>query len=325
VSNKQLIKTCAMTKKRVVVLFGGRSAEREISLITGKQIIANLNRARYAVTPIEIPRTGNAWLNKLMRAKPDVVIPALHGPFGEDGTVQGMLEMLNIPYTFSGVLASALAMDKYRLIEFLRVHGVLAPRGVLLTNDEPSPIRAKRRMKKAHINFPCVVKPNRLGSSVGVTVNIKNMRDLGKALRLAFHCDSEVLVEEHIRGREITAPVLGNENPRALPLIEITPKIGAFYNYRSKYAPGGSSHALPAPLSPAMTKRIQDIAMRAHKLVGARGVSRSDFILRDNQPYFLELNTIPGMTKTSLVPESAQKAGIPFQKLLNMLIAFAMK
>ena len=197
-----------MTKKRVVVLFGGRSAEREISLITGKQIIANLNRARYAVTPIEIPRTGNAWLNKLMRAKPDVVIPALHGPFGEDGTVQGMLEMLNIPYTFSGVLASALAMDKYRLIEFLRVHGVLAPRGVLLTNDEPSPIRAKRRMKKAHINFPCVVKPNRLGSSVGVTVNIKNMRDLGKALRLAFHCDSEVLVEEHIRGREITAPVL---------------------------------------------------------------------------------------------------------------------
>lgn len=307
-------------KLRIAVLYGGRSAERAISLITGQQIIANLDRRKYHVLPLEIPQHGNAWVSALLVKKPDVVIPALHGPFGEDGTIQGMLEMLGLPYVFSGVRASSLAMDKYRLSDFLRAPGIVIPRGVLIQNNDISRLR-NREIRK--IGFPCVVKPNRLGSSVGITVNVRTPRELTRALKLAFHCDKEVLVEQHIYGREITAAVFGNEKPRALPLIEIVPKIGNFYNYESKYAPGGSDHIIPAPLSPKLTQKIQEIACRVHTSVGARGVSRSDFILRGATPYFLELNTIPGMTPTSLVPQSAQAAGISFSQLLDRLIEYA--
>lgn len=306
-------------KLRVVVLYGGRSAEREISLVTGQQIIANLDRKKYTVFPLEIPQQGNAWITSLLKHKPEVVIPALHGPFGEDGTIQGLLEMLAIPYVFSGVLASSLAMDKYRLTQYLLSHGIKSPRGMLIRKL----VNSQTRKLQHTVGFPCVVKPNRLGSSVGITVNVRTQKELTRALKLAFHYDKEVLVEKHIYGREITAAVLGNEKPRALPLIEIVPKIGNFYNYESKYAAGGSDHLIPAPLPRVLTRKIQEIACRVHALVGARGVSRSDFILRGTTPYFLELNTIPGMTKTSLVPQSAQVAGIAFPKLLDRLIEYA--
>lgn len=308
-----------MKKIRVVVLYGGRSAEREISLVTGQQIIDNLDRKKYTVFPLEIPKKGNTWVSALLAKKPDIVIPALHGSFGEDGTIQGMLEMMGIRYTFSGVLASSLAMDKYRLTQYLLSHGIKSPPGILINNLTISQFSNFKR----EVGFPCVVKPNRLGSSVGITVNVRTPTELRRALKLAFQYDREVLAEKHIYGREITAAVLGNEKPRALPLIEIVPKIGNFYNYESKYAAGGSEHIIPAPLSPQLTRKIQEIACRAHTLVGARGVSRSDFILRGTTPYFLELNTIPGMTPTSLVPQSAQKAGLAFPKLLDQLIALA--
>lgn len=308
-----------MKKLRVIVLYGGRSAEREISISTGKQIITHLNRARYVVQSLEIPRRGNQWVAALLEARADVVIPALHGPFGEDGTIQGMLEMLGLRYTFSGVLASSLAMDKYRLTKFAESHGVRVPKGILATRHTPL-----QKIIKV-IGFPCVVKPNRLGSSVGITVNVRSEHDLRSALRLAFKYDREVLVDEYIRGREITAGVLGNEKPRALPLIEIVPRIGNFYNYESKYADGGSDHLIPAPLSQTLTRRIQALAIKVHTLLGARGVSRSDFILRGTTSYFLEINTIPGMTKTSLVPQAAEVAGISFPKLLDTLIDLSLK
>lgn len=307
-------------KIRVAVIFGGRSAEREVSQSTGAQVIANLNRERYTIIPIEIPQKGNQWIDKILRAHPHVAFIALHGPYGEDGTVQGMLEMLGIPYTCSGVLASALAMDKYRLSEFLREQGIKIPKGILVHNF----VNLQFRNLQRQVGFPCVVKPNRLGSSVGITVNIRTKPDLQRALRLAFSYDDEVLVEEYIRGREITAAVLGNAAPRALPLIEIVPRIGNFYNYESKYTDGGSDHIIPAPLPKSITRKIQSIAIKIHQLIGASGITRSDFILRGEAPYFLELNTIPGMTKTSLLPQAAQIDGISFPKLLDRLIELAL-
>lgn len=321
-------------KLRVAVLYGGRSAEREVSLNTGKQIIANLDRTRYQVFPVEIAVQGDAWIAQLRAGQPDVAVLALHGPFGEDGTIQGMLEMLRIPYTCSGVLASALAMDKYRLCEFLRGQGVRVPEGVLVNRHgviggfarsratPKSAIKVEVAIQKI-IGFPCVVKPNQLGSSVGVTVNIRTEAALRKALDIAFSHDKEALVEEFISGREITAPVVGNEVPKALPLIEIIPKVGTFYDYESKYADGGSDHIIPAKLSPEITETIQGIAMRVHSLIGARGVTRCDFILKESTPYFLEINTIPGMTSTSLVPHSAQTAGFSFSKFLDQLVRLA--
>lgn len=306
-----------MKKIKITVLFGGRSAEREISIRTGKQIIEHLDQEKYIVTLLEIPKTGNAWVAKLVASKPTVAFIALHGPFGEDGTIQGMLEMLGIPYTCSGVLASALALDKFRLLELMRAQGIKTPKGILLTRSD---IRRVIR----EIGFPCIVKPNRLGSSVGITVNIQNERDLQAALNLNFRYDPEALVEEYIKGREITASVLGNTKPRALPLIEIVAKIGSFYNYDSKYVDGGSDHLIPAPLPRTLTEIIQSIAIHAHNAIGARGVTRSDFIARGTTPYFLEINTIPGMTKTSLVPQAAVAAGISFTALLNRLIDSAL-
>ncbi len=311
-------------KLHVTVLYGGRSAEREISIATGGQILAHLDRKKYIVTPLEVPKNGNTWVARLLASKPDVAVIALHGPFGEDGTIQGMLEMLEIPYTFSGVLASALAMDKFRLLKLVRGQGIKVPKGILIQKDHRGGAQgpALQNIKKT-IGFPCIVKPNRLGSSVGITVNIKNERDLRAALALTFKYDREALVEEHITGREITAAVLGNKNPRALPLIEIVPKIGNFYNYESKYANGGSDHLIPAPLSKTLTRTIQALAIKAHTIIGGRGVTRSDFILQGATPYFLEINTIPGMTATSLVPQLAAHAGIQFPALLDRLITLA--
>ncbi len=305
-----------MRKQKIAVIFGGRSAEREVSLRTGEQIIKNLERKKYRVLPIEISKQGNAWVSKLLNAKPDVAVLALHGQFGEDGTIQGMLEMLDIPYTCSGVFTSALAMDKYRMKEFLKSSGIHMPKGMLLRDHNIAQIRRT-------IGYPCIVKPNRLGSSVGVTVNIRSDADLRRAIKIARRYDHEILVEEYIHGREITAGVLGNTHARALPLIEIVPRIGNFYNYESKYAPGGSDHVIPAPISKTMKRTIQNLAVHIHELVGGRGVTRSDFIVRGTTPYFLELNTIPGMTKTSLVPDAASHAGIPFAKLLDRLIELA--
>ena len=173
------------------------------------------------------------------------------------------------------------------------------------------------------VGFPCVVKPNQLGSSVGITVNVQNEKELRAALAFAFHFNKEVLVQEHIKGAEITIPILGNEKPRALPLIEIVPRLGRFYDYKSKYANGGSEHIIPARISKALTKKIKTLAIAVHMLIGARGVTRSDFIVRSGTPYFLEINTIPGMTATSLVPHSAQAAGISFSAFLDTLIALA--
>lgn len=302
-----------MKKIKVAVILGGISSEREISLVTGQAVIDNLDREKYNISRYD-PKTDLAKLIQ-DKNKIDVAFIALHGPFGEDGTIQGFLELLAIPYTFSGVLASALAMDKHQSMEIYKAAGIPTPKHILVTNPND----------KISTNLPVVVKPNRSGSSVAITI-VKDKKDLAPAIKKALKEDREVLVEEYLQGKEITVATLGNENPQALPVIEIVPNLGEFYDYDSKYKSGGSTHHLPARISRGETKLAQKLAIKAHQALGCRGAARTDFILTSKGgPIALETNTIPGMTPTSLLPEAAKSAGIPFPKLLDKLIELALE
>ena len=307
-----------MSKKfKIALLLGGSSAEREISFRTGKKIAENLDRKKYQVSLFDPKEELEKFIKLLKEKKFDAVFPALHGTFGEDGTIQGLLEIFRVPYVFSGVLASALAMDKEATKKILAGEGVLMPRSVVVGNNYTA--GDLRRIK-----LPAVVKPVHQGSSVGIFI-VKNQMELPRAVKEAFKFGPKVMVEEFISGREITAAVLGNEKPQPLPLIEIKPKVSHFFDYRAKYEVGGSEEICPAPIGKSITKKIQDTAARVHRVIGCRGVTRSDFILRGSRPYFLEINTIPGMTETSLVPQAAAKAGISFPELLDKLIELAVE
>jgi D-alanine--D-alanine ligase len=309
---------------------GGQSSEHEISLASGRMILGALDKNKYRVLPVTISKKGE-WqfglektapklkigdaLEELLRRKVDCVFIALHGPFGEDGRIQAILELTGIPYTGSGVLASAMAMDKAATKKILAGAGILLPGHVVLKEDY-------RPAELKNIKLPVVVKPLGQGSSVGISI-VKKNKDLLRALQESFRFEPRAMVEEFIRGREITAAVLGNKKPVALPLIEIRPRVSSFFDYRAKYEAGGSDEICPAPVSRILTKKIQAMALKAHRILDCRGVTRSDFILEGNKPYFLEINTIPGMTRTSLVPQAAKKAGMPFPALLDELIKLA--
>lgn len=328
------------SKLRVGLFFGGTSEERKVSLRTGQTIAGYLDPKKYDVIPVEIDSSGK-WLidsptirfigravhtkkaptrelapvEKNARGTLDVALLALHGPGGEDGTIQGMLELLGVPYTCSGVLASSLAMDKFRAKRLLSAGGVPVLPDVLIRKGGKLP-----RFKKGGI----VIKPNKMGSSLGVTI-VKKKTQFKKALTAAFKYDDELLIEPYIEGPEITVGVLGNSDPVALPTIEIIPwDKSEFYDYGAKYEKGGSEHVIPARITRAQQKEVQRLAVLAHEIIGGRGVTRSDFMLAPNgQFYFLEINTIPGMTPTSLVPQAAAAAGITFPRLLDKLIKLA--
>ncbi len=246
-----------------------------------------------------------------------MVFIALHGPHGEDGAVQGLLDWLGLPYTGSGVLASALAMDKALSKKLFRAEGIPAPWSVVVTSDEPE------NTNLASLAPPLVVKPNRQGSSLGMTI-VHETRHIREAIRLALEYDNQVLVEEFIEGTEITVSVLGNSHPFALPVLEIIPK-AEFYDYASKYEVGGSRHIIPARISQSASRKALDYARRAHVLLGCRGMSRTDFIVRGDEPVVLEINTIPGMTPTSLLPDAARAEGISFPELISRLISSALE
>lgn len=306
-----------MKKLRIALLYGGFSAEREVSIRGTKKILENLDKIKYQVFLFD-PKTELDKFIKAAKAKKfDLVFPALHGPLGEDGIIQGLLEILGLPYVFSGVLASSLAMDKERTKKFLLTENILMPRSVVMDKEYK-----KSELKK--IKLPIVVKPICQGSSFGISI-VKDKKELVGAIEEAFKFDKELMAEEFISGREITAAVLGNEKPVALPLIEIKPKAAEFFDFQAKYEPGASEEICPALLDKKLTKKIQDIAVKIHQVLGCRGVTRSDFIIRNGQPYFLEINTIPGMTETSLVPQAAAKAGLSFSKLLDKLIELALE
>jgi D-alanine-D-alanine ligase len=311
---------------RIAVLMGGTSAEREVSLSTGRQIVASLDPAKYEASTLDtadLPRLAIAPKNE----RPEVVFIALHGPGGEDGAVQGFLETVGIPYTGSGVLASALAMDKVRCKIFLSTESILTPPGLVFTRNDTSRNRRAGAEVTRNLGYPVVVKPSRQGSTYGCTVADEESQ-VGEALSEAFRYDDTVLVEQRLIGTEITVSVLGNEKPYALPIVEIVPR-GGFFDYESKYSQDEATAAeeiVPARLPDDITKEAQEIAIRCHRLLGCRGMSRTDmFVLEHGDVVTLEVNTIPGMTPTSLLPKAAASAGISFSELLDVLITFAME
>ena len=335
-----------MTKIKVAVLMGGTSAERDVSLSTGRQILNSLDPARYTVYALDtasgqrflpagvtaqlatltagdaaIPVTALTQLPQVAtEARPDVVFIALHGPGGEDGTVQGMLELLGVPYTGSGVLASALAMDKAMSKRVLTSAGVSMPRDVTLKRGE----KAFHPAQLTDTLLPVVVKPSRQGSTIGMSI-VSHAADLSAALQTAFIHDDTVLIEQFITGTEITVPILGNDDLEVLPIVEIVPA-GGFYDYQAKYTPGATDEIVPARIPASVAAEAHRLALLCHRTLGCRGMSRTDMIVTPGGDiYTLEVNTIPGMTPTSLLPRAAEAAGIPFPRLLDRLIDLALE
>jgi D-alanine-D-alanine ligase len=298
--------------KHVVVLMGGWSAEREISLRSGKACADALERiGLYRVTRLDVDRDVAASLRAL---RPDVALNLLHGRPGEDGTLQGMLEVLGIPYSHSGVLASALAMQKDTAKVVLKAAQVPVPGGISATRKEA----AQRHL----LPPPYVIKPAAEGSSVGVfIVRDDHTHPPQELTRPDWLYGERVLIEPYISGKELTCAVMGEQ---ALGVIEIVPAV-KFYDYEAKYAPGGSKHLLPAPIAPAVYREVQKLALMAHRALGCRGVTRSDFRYDDSLDgteglFCLEVNTQPGMTEVSLVPELAAHAGITFDDLVRWMV-----
>jgi D-alanine-D-alanine ligase len=298
--------------KHVAVLLGGWSAEREVSLSTGTACANALESVGYRVTRVDVQRDVATRLAEL---KPDAVFNALHGPCGEDGRIQGLLELLQLPYTHSGVLASALAMKKDAAKVVLAAAGVPVPDGVTVHRLEA----AKRHV----LPPPYVVKPVSEGSSVGVIIVREDRSHPPQELgREDWPYGDLVLVEKYIAGRELTCAVMGD---RALDVIDIRPATGVFYDYDAKYAKGGSIHVLPAEIKPNVYQRVRELALTAHQALGCRGVSRADLRYDDTpngtgELVVLEVNTQPGMTETSLVPEIAAYAGYSFGELVKWMV-----
>ncbi|MGE5509163.1 MAG: D-alanine--D-alanine ligase family protein [Chitinophagales bacterium] len=307
---------------RVAVILGGRSSEREVSLQTGQNIITALRQKGHETVALDL--TDDLAL-LLRQAKPDTVYIALHGEYGEDGCLQGLLEMLGLPYVGSGVLASALGMDKYMSRRIMELEGLPVPATRAIRRDEAlalGPRTLAAEVKRA-FGVPLVVKPNRQGSTVGVTI-VREESQLEEALRTALEFDELALVEEFLSGKELTVGVLGDRPPEALPVIEIVPKT-AFYDYEAKYTPGMSEHIIPARISPEVAAAAQDYAVRAYRALGCRHYARVDLMLNDlGQPVVLEVNTLPGMTSTSLVPDAARSVGIEFPDLVERLVKMSL-
>jgi D-alanine-D-alanine ligase len=298
---------------RVAVLYGGISAEREVSLSTGKQVIPALRESGFEVVPIEVTRDLGALIAALTAARPDAVFNALHGRFGEDGCIQGILDWLDLPYTHSGVRASALAMDK------VAAKSIFASAGLPITRHR---LVTREAFVESHpLPTPYVVKPVNEGSSVGVEI-VRNGDNRRAEIARNWRYGAHAMAETYIPGRELTVGVMGD---RALAVTDIIAAAGAFYDYESKYATGGSRHVLPAQIHPEAYEAALDIALRAHQALGCRGATRADLRYDDTggepgQLVLLEVNTQPGLTPTSLLPEQAAHLGIPFPALCAWMV-----
>ncbi len=294
--------------KHIAVLKGGLSAEREVSLNSGAACALALRELGYRVTEID---AAENLAETLIREKPDAVFNALHGRYGEDGCVQGLLEILKIPYTHSGVLASSVAMDKPMAKLVFAAAGLKVPLGKIVTTEE--------LLAGDPLPRPFVVKPANEGSSVGVYIVKIGDNTATQKLHTLHSTLQTHLVEEYITGREITCAVLNDE---PLGVTEIRPKAG-FYDYENKYTDGKTEHLCPAPLTPAEYSKVMEMALTAHRALGCRGLTRSDFRYDGKDFYILEINTQPGMTALSLSPEIASYAGISFNQLVQKLVESA--
>jgi D-alanine-D-alanine ligase len=343
-----------MSKKiKIAVLMGGKSSEHEVSIISGTEVVKNLDERKYEVLPVVISKNGTTWkltnkdsllsLEDTLRLrdtsneialiesktisgvgaisdKPiDLIFIAMHGQFGEDGTVQGMLELAGILYTGSKVLASAIGMDKEVFRKLMQSQKLPIPKYITLHKGSKN-----SNFRKILGKMPYFVKPVNGGSSVGASI-AENAIEFKRAVNLAFKYDDRILIDEYLKGVEVTCGVIGNENPTPLPVVEIRPLKGKFFDYESKYTESGSEEIVPARISRSLTKKIQDLSLRVFKTVGCRGFARIDFILKDNKyPIILEVNTIPGLTPMSLLPKAAKAAGISYSTLLNRIIKYAL-
>ena len=326
-------------KIRVAVLCGGISSEREVSLQTGHQVARALSNERYLVSVVSISTEGQ-WLlesdapslkekreiDALSLSKiADVVFIALHGRFGEDGAVQAILEKANILYTGSGVAASVLGMDKAKCSEAVSGVSVPVPKFFLAQKKDGTSLISKKI--EDSFGFPCMVKPNASGSSVGVSI-VRDARDVSLALEKVWREDEVAMIQRYIPGREFSCGVMGNTGQtsiEALPVIEITPKSSEFFDYGAKYTPNASEETCPAVLSEEITASIKKFSVLAHMTLGCDGLTRSDFRLDPGGSiFFLEINTIPGQTETSLCPKEAAAAGMTFPEFLEKQIMFAL-
>lgn len=309
-------------KLRIGVLMGGPSSEHEVSLNTGKMVLRNLDPKKFKAVPIKIDRNGD-WPITLeaLKEKIDIAFIAMHGKYGEDGQIQSLLETFDIPYTGSDPIASALAINKQKSSVLFANYGLNIPRSLALKKEDP------------HIEFaviksfslPIVIKPTTGGSSIGVSI-AKRKADLKYAIQKALHHSDEVIAQQYIKGREVTCGVLEiNQIPIALLPTEIIPNNSSFFDYYSKYNTSGSMEITPPNLPKKMIRKIQSIALEAHKTLGCSGMSRTDMILsKGGKIYVLETNTIPGLTETSLLPQQAKKMGIDSPKLLEIIINSAL-
>lgn len=297
---------------KVAVLMGGFSKEREISLRSGQAVSAALKQRGYEVFSVD---AGEDLPEKLKLIKPDAAFIALHGKYGEDGCVQGMLEWLKIPYTGCGVTSSSVCFDKILTKEWLRPWNIQMPeQGIYQKNQDPN-----EWLKKQELEFPVVVKPNTEGSTLGMS-RVFCKEELLPALALALQFDSSILVEKCIQGRELTVGVL---NGKALPLVEVVPQ-GGFYDYKAKYTKGLTEYHVPAHLSLDLTTKIQQTSETINRILKCEGAVRMDYMLAsDNHFYFLEVNTLPGMTETSLLPKAAHAANMEFDELCDQILKSA--
>ena len=296
---------------RIGVLMGGPSSEREISLKSGKAVYHALKTQGLEVVPIDIHTNS---IKKVKHANISLAFIALHGSFGEDGTVQQMLEEIHVPYTGSGAIASYLCMDKVVSRRIFSHYNIAVPEFEIFHRH------SKRSLQKPSLKFPLVLKPSNQGSSIGVAF-VSNIAQFQKALKNAFSYDDTIIVEKYISGREITVSILDN---KPLPIVEIVPR-GKFFDFQAKYEKGKSEYSVPARITHASTRRAQDIALQAHFLLGCRGFSRVDMILSGTTPFVLEVNSIPGLTQTSLLPMAAKAKGMDFIQLCMKIVQLAMK
>ena len=308
-----------MTKLKVALLAGGVSSERDVSIKSGNQVYNALDKARYDIERYD-PATD---LGKLVAdaSRIDVAFIVLHGPYGEDGTVQGLLDLLNIPYQGSGVLGSALAMDKWSSKRIYKEAGLPVPPFEVLVRGQAY----DAEVMGEDLGFPLVVKPRYGGSSIGTSV-VQTSQELPEALTSAFQYGPYVIAEAYLEGTEITGGVLGNHDLQLLPIVQVIPESRyTFFDYEAKYSEGATREICPAPINEALSDRAQSYAATAHQTLCCRGYSRTDMIIRDDIIYVLETNTIPGMTPVSLFPLAAETAGISFSQLLDRLIELALE
>lgn len=306
----------------VAVLMGGSSAERPISLLSGERVAAALRSAGFDVRVYDT--ADLSFIDALRQDKPNVAFPVLHGRGGEDGAIQGILETIGLPYVGSGILASALALDKVMSKICYRQNELLTAPFTVARNKPGFDRAAYCEHTVEQLGSHLVVKPAQEGSSIGMSI-IDDAALLPEALELAFESDSTVLVEQFIAGTEVTVGVIGNDNPRALPVIEIISE-GAFYDFESKYQPGQSHHIIPARLEQPVLDQLHAQACKAHEILGCRGISRTDFIVdASGISWALETNTLPGMTERSLVPDAANAVGIAFDELCTLLVELALE